>query len=415
MSKEKKEVHQVRMTDGKRKIIAQLLEEYDIKDVHDIQEALKDLLGGTIEEMLECEMNNYLTYPKYARSSSENTRNGYKQKEIKSSLGTMKINLPQDRQSTFDPKIVEKRKKDISEIEHKIISMYAKGMTTSQISNIINDIYGFEPSESLISDITDKILPMVEEWQNRPLDEIYPILFIDATHYSVKIEGIIKKVAAYVILGVNLEGKKDVLSIEIGENESAKYWLSVLNGLKNRGLKDVFVLCSDGLTGIKEAVASAFPKTELQTCIVHLIRNTLKYVAEKDRKEFAKDLKGIYTATTEKIASEKLANVESKWEAKYPYAMKSWITKWENISPIFKFSSEVRKVIYTTNAIESLNATYRKLNRQRSVFPNETALLKALYLSTQEATKKWTMPLRNWGKILNEFSIMYEERMPNNL
>lgn len=415
MSKEKKEVHQVRMTDGKRKIIAQLLEEYDIKDVHDIQEALKDLLGGTIEEMLECEMNNYLTYPKYARSSSENTRNGYKQKEIKSSLGTMKINVPQDRQSTFDPKIVEKRKKDISEIEHKIISMYAKGMTTSQISNIINDIYGFEPSESLISDITDKILPMVEEWQNRPLDEIYPILFIDATHYSVKIEGIIKKVAAYVILGVNLEGKKDVLSIEIGENESAKYWLSVLNGLKNRGLKDVFVLCSDGLTGIKEAVASAFPKTELQTCIVHLIRNTLKYVAEKDRKEFAKDLKGIYTAATEKIASEKLANVESKWEAKYPYAMKSWITKWENISPIFKFSADVRKVIYTTNAIESLNATYRKLNRQRSVFPNETALLKALYLSTQEATKKWTMPLRNWGKILNEFSIMYEERMPNNL
>ena len=415
MSKEKKEVHQVRMTDGKRKIIAQLLEEYDIKDVHDIQEALKDLLGGTIEEMLECEMNNYLTYPKYARSSSENTRNGYKQKEIKSSLGTMKINLPQDRQSTFDPKIVEKRKKDISEIEHKIISMYAKGMTTSQISNIINDIYGFEPSESLISDITDKILPMVEEWQNRSLDEIYPILFIDATHYSVKIEGIIKKVAAYVILGVNLEGKKDVLSIEIGENESAKYWLSVLNGLKNRGLKDVFVLCSDGLTGIKEAVASAFPKTELQTCIVHLIRNTLKYVAEKDRKEFAKDLKGIYTATTEKIASEKLANVESKWEAKYPYAMKSWRTKWENISPIFKFSSDVRKVIYTTNTIESLNATYRKLNRQRSVFPNETALLKALYLSTQEATKKWTMPLRNWGKILNEFSIMYEERMPNNL
>ena len=415
MSKEKKEVHQVRMTDGKRKIIAQLLEEYDIKDVHDIQEALKDLLGGTIEEMLECEMNNYLTYPKYARSSSENTRNGYKQKEIKSSLGTMKINVPQDRQSTFDPKIVEKRKKDIYEIEHKIISMYTKGMTTSQISNIINDIYGFEPSESLISDITDKILPMVEEWQNRSLDEIYPILFIDATHYSVKIEGIIKKVAAYVILGVNLEGKKDVLSIEIGENESAKYWLSVLNGLKNRGLKDVFVLCSDGLTGIKEAVASAFPKTELQTCIVHLIRNTLKYVAEKDRKEFAKDLKGIYTAATEKIASEKLANVESKWEAKYPYAMKSWRTKWENISPIFKFSADVRKVIYTTNAIESLNATYRKLNRQRSVFPNETALLKALYLSTQEATKKWTMPLRNWGKILNEFSIMYEERMPNNL
>lgn len=412
MVKPKKEIHQVKMTPSKRQIIAQLLQEYDIKNANDIHEALKDLLGGTVQEMLEEELNEHLQYPKYARSSSKNARNGYKKKQIKSSYGSMEISVPQDRESKFEPKIIEKHKKDISEIEQKIISMYGKGMTTRQISETIMDIYGFEASESLISDITDKMLPIIEEWQNRPLDEIYPILFVDAIHYSVRNEGIIKKLAAYIILGVNFEGKKEVLSIEIGENESAKYWLSVLNGLKNRGLKDVFILCADRLTGLKESVSVAFPQTEFQNCIVHLVRNTLKYVPDKDRKEFAKDLKGIYTATTEKVGLETLKKVEDKWGIKYPYAMKSWRTKWDSIAPIFKFSATVRKVIYTTNAIESLNATYRKLNRQRSVFPNEIALLKALYLATQEATKKWTMPLRNWREILNEFSIMYEERMP---
>ena len=290
--------------------------------------------------------------------------------------------------------------------------MYAKGMTTRQISDIINDIYGFEPSEGFISDVTDKILPQIEDWRNRPLNDVYPIVYIDAIHYSVRDEGVIRKLAAYVILGINTNGMKEVLSINIGDNESSKYWLSVLNELKNRGVKDILVLCADGLTGIKEAISAAFPKTEYQRCIVHMVRNTLKYVPDKDRKAFATDLKTIYHAADEKKALEALERVTTKWGPKYPNSMKRWKDNWDCVSPIFKFSSIVRKVIYTTNAIESLNATYRKLNRQRSVFPSDTALLKALYLSTFEATKKWTVTIRNWGQVYGELSIMYEGRLP---
>ena len=410
--KEKKSVRRSQMSEGKRQIIQQLLQEYDIKTAKDIQDALKDLLGDTIKGMMEAEMDSHLGYKKSERSDSDDYRNGYKTKQINSSLGSMEIEVPQDRKSTFEPQIVKKRQKDISDIDQKIISMYAKGMTTRQISEIIMDIYGFEVSEGFISDVTDKILPQIEEWQNRPLSEIYPVLFIDAIHYSVRDEGIIKKLAAYVILGINSDGRKEVLAIEVGENESSKYWFSVLNGLKNRGVKDIMIICADGLTGIKEAIAAAYPNTEYQRCIVHQIRNTLKYVADKDRKPFASDLKTIYNAANEKIAVEARERIAEKWKEKYPRAMKSWETNWDAISPIFKFSANVRAVIYTTNAIESLNATYRKLNRQRSVFPSGKALLKALYLATFEATKKWTMPIRNWGKIYGELAIMYEGRMP---
>ena len=412
MAREKKPVHKVQMTEGKRDIIRKLIEEYDIETATDIQEALKDLLGGTIKEMMEAEMDNHLGYGKSERSDSDDYRNGYKSKRINSSYGNMDIQVPQDRKSTFEPQIVKKRQKDISDIDQKIISMYAKGMTTRQISDIINDIYGFEPSEGFISDVTDKILPQIEDWQNRPLDEVYPIVYIDAIHYSVRDEGVIRKLAAYVILGISTSGMKEVLTINIGENESSKYWLSVLNELKNRGVKDILVLCADGLTGIKEAISAAFPKTEYQRCIVHMIRNTLKYVPDKDRKAFATDLKTIYHAADEKKALEALERVTTKWTPKYPNSMKRWKDNWDCISPIFKFSSTVRKVIYTTNAIESLNATYRKLNRQRSVFPSDTALLKALYLSTFEATKKWTVTIRNWGQVYGELSIMYEGRLP---
>ena len=285
-------------------------------------------------------------------------------------------------------------------------------MTTRQISETLEDIYGFEASEGFISDVTDKILPQIEDWQKRPLSEIYPVLYIDAIHYSVRDNGIIRKLAAYVILGINIDGQKEVLTIQVGENESAKYWLSVLNELKNRGVKDILILCADGLSGIKEAIAAAYPKTEYQRCIVHQVRNTLKYVADKDRKPFANDLKTIYHAPSEEQALEALGRVTEKWSVKYPNSMKSWKQNWDAICPIFKFSTEVRKVIYTTNAIESLNSTYRKLNRQRSVFPSDTALLKALYLATFEATKKWTMPIRNWGQVYGELSIMYEDRLP---
>ena len=412
MARQKKPVHKVQMTEGKRNIIHQLLEEYDIQSAEDIQEALKDLLGGTIKEMMEAEMDDHLGYSKSERSDNDDYRNGYKTKRVNSSYGSMEIEVPQDRKSTFQQQVVKKRQKDISDIDQKIISMYAKGMTTRQISETIEDIYGFETSEGFISDVTDKILPQIEDSQNRPLDEIYPIVYIDASHYSVRDNGIIKKLAAYVILGINTEGKKEVLSIHVGTNESAKYWLSVLNELKNRGVKDILIICADGLTGIKEAINAAYPKTEYQRCIVHQVRNTLKYVPDKDRKAFATDLKTIYHAPNEDQARVALDRVHEKWSPKYPNSMKRWYDNWDAISPIFKFSSDVRKVIYTTNAIESLNSTYRKLNRQRSVFPSDTALLKALYLATFEATKKWTMSIRNWGKVYGELTIMYEDRLP---
>lgn len=410
--REKKPVHKVVMTEGKRNIIQQLLQEYDIETAEDIQDALKDLLGGTIKEMMEAEMDDHLGYQKSERSDSDDYRNGYKSKRVNSSYGSMDIDVPQDRKSTFEPQVVKKRQKDISDIDQKIISMYAKGMTTRQISETIEDIYGFETSEGFISDVTDKILPQIEDWQNRPLDEVYPILYIDAIHYSVRDNGVIRKLAAYVILGINTEGKKEVLSITVGDNESSKYWLSVLNELKNRGVKDILIICADGLSGIKEAIAAAFPKTEYQRCIVHQVRNTLKYVPDKDRKAFAADLKTIYHVSDEEKARLALDRVTEKWTTKYPNSMKRWYDNWDAITPIFKFSPDVRKVIYTTNAIESLNSTYRKLNRQRSVFPSDTALLKALYLATFEATKRWTMSIRNWGQVYGELSIMYDGRLP---
>lgn len=412
MAREKKPVHRVQMTEGKRNIIHQLLEEYDIQTAEDIQDALKDLLGGTIKEMMEAEMDNHLGYEKSQRSDSDDYRNGYKEKQVNSSYGSMKIEVPQDRKSTFEPQIVKKRQKDISDIDKKIISMYAKGMTTRQISDTIEDIYGFETSEGFISDVTDKILPQIEDWQNRPLDDVYPIIYIDAIHYSVRDNGIIRKLAAYVILGINKDGIKEVLSITVGENESSKYWLSVLNELKNRGVKDILIICADGLAGIKEAITASFPKTEYQRCIVHQVRNTLKYVPDKDRKAFAADLKTIYHASDEEKARQALDRVCAKWTEKYPNSMKRWYDNLDAVTPIFKFSPDVRKVIYTTNAIESLNSTYRRLNRQKSVFPSDTSLLKALYLATFEATKKWTSTIRNWGQVYGELSIMYEGRLP---
>lgn len=414
MANRKKEVYKVKpLNENKKNIIAALIDEYDIETAEDIQEALKDLLGGTLKSMMEAEMDEHLGYESYERSNNPNYRNGTKTKTVRGNFGEIELAVPQDRDSTFEPKVVKKRQKDISDIDQKIISMYARELTTRQISEQIEELYGFECSEGFISDVTDKILQDITDWQNRPLDDIYPILFIDAVHFSVREDHIIKKLAAYVILGVTLDGRKDVISLQIGENESSKYWLGVLNDLKNRGVKDIMIVCADGLTGIKEAINTAFPETEYQRCIVHQVRNTLKYVPYKDKKAFATDLKSIYLAPNEQQGHENLERVTEKWSEKYPNALKSWEQNWDVLTPIYKFSSDVRKVIYTTNAIESLNSTYKKLNRQRSIFPNDSALLKALYLATLQATKKWGQPLRNWAKVYGEFSIMYEGRLPD--
>ena len=341
----------------KHSLIAQMIEMYDIKDTKDIQEALKDLLGSTIQSMLESEMDEHLGYSSYERSDNENSRNGKKTKKLRSHNGEIEIEVPQDRDSSFEPILVPKRTKDISEIENKIIRMYARGMTTRQISEQIQDIYGFDVSESLVSSVTNKLLPEIEDWQQRPLSNVYPIVFIDAVHFSVRENNIIKKLAAYVILGINHEGKKEVLTISIGENESSKYWLSLLNELKDREVKDILVLCADGLTGIQDAIGTAFPNTEYQRCIVHQVRNTLKYVSHKDKKEFACDLKTIYHSSNERKGYERMQEITQKWNKKYPNSMKSWEVNWDGIAVMFKFSKEVRKVLYTTNAIESLNST----------------------------------------------------------
>lgn len=309
------------------------------------------------------------------------------------------INVPQDRDSEFEPQIVKKRQKDISEIEQKIINLYASGMSNKTIIEEIEDIYGFELSKSLISDITDKVIPKIEEWKNRPLDPIYPVIYIDAVHFSVKDSGIVKKRAAYIVLGINKDGVKEVLGMYIGDAESSKYWLSILNELKNRGLKDIIILYADGLSGIKESINAAFPNTESQRCIVHQVRNTLKYVSYKDKKEFASDLKSIYLSNNEEQARQNLDAVDEKWSEKYPNAMKSWYVNWDCITPIFKFSPQTRKVIYTTNAIESLNSQFKKLNRNRSVFSTKLSLEKALYLSIERISRKWTHPIRNWRVI----------------
>ena len=387
MANRKKEVYKPKpMTEGKRNLIQGLFQEYDIQSADDIQEALKDLLSGTLQDMLEKEMDDHLGYDRYERSGEPNYRNGTKSKTVRSKYGEFQVDVPQDRQSSFEPQVLPKRQKDISSIDDKIIALYAKGMTTRQISEMIEDIYGFEVSEGMVSDITDKLLPRIEEWQNRPLSSVYPIVFIDAVHFSVRDDGVIRKLAD-VVLGINEDGMKEVLSIVVGENESSKYWLSVLNSLKNRGVQDILILCSDGLTGIKDAISAAFPKTEQQRCIVHMVRNTLKYVANKDMKAFAKDLKTIYTAANEESARNQLEAVTRKWSGQYPSAMNRWNDNWDAISPIFKFSKEVRTAFYTTNAIASLNSCYRRLNKQRSVFPSSQALMKALYLGTFEIAK----------------------------
>ena len=392
MATEKKTATHSQMTEGKRSLVRQLIQEYAPKTALDIQDALKDLLGSTLKEMLEAEMDNHLGYSKSERSDNSNSRNGYKTKQVRSSMGELSIEVPQDRESTFQPQVVQKRQKDISEIESKIIAMYGKGFTTNQISETVQDIYGFDVSDGFISDVTDRILPRIEEWQNRPLCACYPIVYIDAIHFSVRDNGMVKKMAGYVVLGVNSEGMKEILTIEVGENENSRYWLGVLNGLKNRGVQDILILCSDGLSGIKEAIAAAFPKTEQQRCIVHMIRNTLKFVNYKDRKQFATDLKSIYLAPNEQTALKALEAVNAKWTPHYKTSMKRWYDNWDAITPIFKFSLEV--------------------NRQRSVFPSPVALMKALYLATTQVTRKWTMPVKNWGGIISELSIMYPDRIP---
>ena len=395
-----------------KEILKLLQDNYDINSAQDLSSALKDMFKGALQEMMNAEFDSSMGYSKYDKTKEKNNyRNGSTKKMLKSEFGEFEFETPRDRNGEFEPKIVPKNKRDVSGIEDKIISLYSRGLTTREINEQIQDLYGIEVSATMVSNITDQIIPEIREWQQRPLDEIYPIVFIDAVHFSVREENRVVKKAAYIVLGINKDGYKEILGIWIGENESSKFWLGVLNDLKSRGVKDILIMCSDNLSGIKDAINTAFPDTIQQRCIVHMIRNSVKFVSYKDLKEFCNDLKTIYTSNNEEQGYEKLQEVKEKWKAKYSSAFKTWEENWDAICPFFQFSEQIRKIMYTTNTIESLNRQFRKYTKTKSVFPTDMALLKCLYLATKNISKKWGQAYRNWGPILSELSIMFDGRI----
>lgn len=395
------------------KLAKEMVKNGDIKSAFDVEEKLRKSFGKVIQTMLEAEMDEHLGREKYthAEENKENYRNGYSKKTVKSNLGEVNLDIPRDRNGKFDPIVVPKHSRDISKLETQIIELYGMGNTTRQISEFVENLYGFEASAEMISNITDKIIPEMNEWKARRLEDIYPFVYIDAIHFNVKTNGAVGKSAAYVVLGISKTGIKEVLGIYIGENESSKFWLGVLNDIKNRGVKDILVLSSDGLTGIQESIKAAFPQTDHQTCMVHFVRNTLKYVSHKDKYKFAQDLKAIYTASSEEIGMKIMQEVKEKWKIKYPMAMDRWEENWSIICRFYKFSQRIRKMIYTTNSIESLNSGYRRLNKGRNVYPSIQALEKVLYLATKRITKHWTSKIPEWGECLRELEIMYEGRI----
>lgn len=395
-----------------KEILKLIQDNYDIKTAQDLSSALKDMFKGALQEMMNAEFDSSMGYSKYDKKAEKNNyRNGTTKKKLKSEFGEFDFETPRDRNGEFEPQIVPKNTRDVSGIEDKIISLYGRGLTTREINEQIQDLYGIEVSATMVSNITDQIIPQIKEWQERPLDEVYPFVFIDAVHFSVREDNRVVKKAAYIVLGINSEGFKEILGIWIGENESAKYWLGVLNEIKQRGVKDILIICSDNLTGIKDAITTAYPNTIQQRCIVHMIRNSVRYVNYKDLKEFTKDLKQIYTSVNEKKAYEKLQEIKSKWKDKYLTSFKIWEENWDAICPFFQFSDYIRKIMYTTNTIESLNRQFRKYTKTKSVFPSDMALMKCLYLSTKNISKKWDQAYRNWGTILSELSIMFDSRI----
>ena len=393
------------------KISKMLIEEYQPETVQDLQEALKDLLGDTMEQMLKAELDEHLDYEYGEKPLSLNTRNGSSKKTVKSSYGNIDLNIPRDREGSFEPQALKKYQKDISNIENQIISMYAKGMTTRDISTHIKEIYGFGISESMVSKITNKILPTIEEWQNRPLEKVYPFVFLDAIHYHVRENNIVVKKAVYIALGYNTEGYKEILGMWVGENESSKYWLLVLNQLKERGLEDILIVSTDNLSGFSQAIESVYPKTEIQKCVIHQIRNSTKFVSYRDIKELMKDLKTVYKASTEELALSNLDIFEEKWGKKYPMCVNSWRNNWAELATYFKYPDGIRKLIYTTNSIENFNRQLRKVTKNKTIFPNDYALQKSLYLAMVDASSKWTSRIRGWDQILSQLSIFFEDRI----
>ena len=401
---------------ARRAKIRELLQMANIDSMDDIQDLFKETIAEFMENGLEAELDEDLGYSKYdyKNKATDNSRNGHSSKNPRTSFGDVEVSVPRDRKGEFEPQLLKKNQTSISQdIEEKILSMYAKGMTTGDIEAHIQDIYGLSVSDTTVSRITDKTLPVAKEWQQRPLESIYDVVFLDAIHYHVRSEGQIVKKAVYITIGLDLDGRKDVLGMWVGENESAKFWATVLNGLRNRGLENIFIACTDNLTGFDTAIHAVFPETEIQNCIIHQLRNSSKYVSYKDLKALMSDLKAVYAAVDEQAALDALETFAQNWDNKYPKIAKSWRENWANLSTYFKYPQEVRRLIYTTNTIEGFNRQLRKVTKSKSVFPTDDSLLKMLYLAMMDITKKWTGRRQDWSRIHAQLSIYFAERMPD--
>lgn len=399
---------------ARREKIRELLQVSDISSMEDIQRLFKETIAEFMENGLDAELDDELGYSRYdyRNKDTDNSRNGHSSKRLRTSMGDVEVSVPRDRKGEFEPQILKKNQTSISQdIEEKILSMYAKGMSTSDIEAHIRDIYGVEVSDTTVSRITDRILPIAKEWQQRPLEAVYAVVFLDAIHYHVRSEGQIIKKAVYIAIGVDLDGRKDVLGMWVGENESAKFWATVLNSLKNRGVEDIFIACTDNLTGLSAAIEAVFPRTEIQNCIIHQLRNSSKYVSYKDIKALMADLKAVYAAVDEQSALNALEIFSERWDKKYPRISRSWRENWANLSIYFKFPQEVRRLIYTTNAIEGFNRQLRKVTKSKCVFPTDDSLLKMLYLAMIDITKKWTGRRQDWSVIHAQLTIFFGDRI----
>ena len=396
-------------------LIDELLKGYEKpEDIIGESGLLKQLTKAILERALESELTHQLGYSKNSPEgrNSGNSRNGKGRKKLKTDHGELSISTPRDRNSEFDPQIIKKGQRRFTGFDDKILSMYARGMTTRDIQAHLQDIYGVEVSADLVSTVTDSVIEEVKEWQNRPLEALYPIVYFDAVRMKVRDEGQVMNKAAYLAIGVGLDGLKDVLGIWLEKTEGAKFWLKVITELQNRGVRDILIACVDGLKGFPEALESVYPKTEVQLCIVHMVRNSLRFVSYKHRKQLAVALKEIYRAPTVEQAEEALTELEKDWDERYPMVSKSWRNNWDRVTPFFAYPPEIRKVIYTTNAIESLNNSLRKVTRNRNSFPNDEAAIKLLYMALKNIAKKWTMPLQGWPQAINQFSIRFGDRLP---
>ena len=393
--------------------IRQIITENNINNVADVYTLLKDSFKDILQELMEAELDSALGYQKNQKGDihTDNKRNGHSPKKLKSQYGEFQIDVPRDRNGEFEPKLIPKYQRDISGIEEKVISLYARGMSTRDIHDQLLELYGIELPAGMASKITDKILPQAREWQSRPLNLVYPFVFMDCIHYKVREDGRILSRAAYIVLGVTADGYKEILSITVGANESSKFWLGMLNDLKNRGVKDVLFFCVDGLPGFKEAIQAVYPQAQIQRCVIHMLRNSFQYVNYKDLKKFSSDFKAVYNAPTEEAALAGLEGVKETWGKKYPYAISNWENNWEDVSSFFQFSDEIRRIMYTTNIIEGLNRQYRKVTKAKSVFPSDVALEKMLYLASENIVKKWTQRYRNWAQVLNQLIVLFGERL----